>query len=107
MVLFSNEKTETKKTFTFSLSVTQAKTNTVNPKQTNSFQQQPNPKKFIRPTLTLGNAPDTAQMNAKVREMIKEALQSDGVEEIFKLGDEAETEQDIFEQAENFKRNRP
>lgn len=46
-------------------------------------------------------------MNAKVREMIKEALQSDGVEEIFKLGDEAETEQDIFEQAENFKRNRP
>ena len=46
--------------------------------------------------LTKGNAPDTAQMNAKVREMIKEALQSDGVEEIFKLGDEAETEQDIF-----------
>lgn len=46
--------------------------------------------------LTKGNAPDTAQMNAKVREMIKEALESDGVEEIFKLGDEAETEQDIF-----------
>jgi type I restriction enzyme R subunit len=37
--------------------------------------------------LTKGNAPDTAQMNAKVREMIKEALQSDGVEEIFKLGE--------------------
>ncbi|NBB23418.1 HsdR family type I site-specific deoxyribonuclease [Runella sp. CRIBMP] len=48
--------------------------------------------------LTKGNAPDTAQMNAKVRELIKEALQSDGVEEIFKLGDEAETEQDIFDE---------
>lgn len=48
--------------------------------------------------LTKGNAPDTAQMNAKVREMIKDALQSDGVEEIFKLGDEAETEQDIFDE---------
>lgn len=48
--------------------------------------------------LTRGNAPDTAQMNAKVREMIKDALQSDGVEEIFKLGDEAETEQDIFDE---------
>jgi type I restriction enzyme R subunit len=48
--------------------------------------------------LTKGLAPDTAQMNAKVREMIKEALQSEGVEEIFKLGDEAETEQDIFDE---------
>lgn len=48
--------------------------------------------------LTKGNAPDTAQMNARVREMIKGALQSDGVEEIFKLGDEAETEQDIFDE---------
>ena len=48
--------------------------------------------------LTKGNAPDTAQMNAKVREMIKEALQSEGVEEIFKLGDEAETQQDIFDE---------
>lgn len=47
--------------------------------------------------LTKGNAPDTAQMNAKVREMIKDALQSDGVEEIFKLGDESETEQDLFD----------
>ncbi|WP_040521991.1 type I restriction endonuclease subunit R [Aliiglaciecola lipolytica] len=36
--------------------------------------------------LTKGNAPDTAQMNAKVREMITEALKADGVEEIFKLG---------------------
>lgn len=48
--------------------------------------------------LTKGNAPDTAQMNAKVREMIKEALQSEGVEEIFKLGEEEETEQDIFDE---------
>jgi len=48
--------------------------------------------------LTKGNAPDTSQMNAKVREMIKDALQSDGVEEIFKLGEEAETEQDIFDE---------
>ena len=48
--------------------------------------------------LTKGNAPDTAQMNAKVREMIKEALQSDGVQEIFKLGEKEETEQDIFDE---------
>ncbi len=48
--------------------------------------------------LTKGNAPDTAQMNAKVREMIKDALESDGVQEIFKLGDEAETEQNLFDE---------
>ncbi len=48
--------------------------------------------------LTKGDAPDTAQMNAKVREMIKDALQSDGVQEIFKLGNEEETEQDIFDE---------
>ncbi len=48
--------------------------------------------------LTRGNAPDTAQMNARVREMIKDALQSDGVEEIFKLGNEDETEQDLFDE---------
>ena len=47
--------------------------------------------------LTKGDAPDTAQMNAKVREMIAEALQSDGVEEIFKLGEDSATEIDIFE----------
>lgn len=46
--------------------------------------------------LTRGDAPDIAQMNAKVREMIKDALESDGIQEIFKLGDETETEQDIF-----------
>tara|TARA_R110002072_G_scaffold127647_1_gene265051 strand:- start:5749 stop:8904 length:3156 start_codon:yes stop_codon:yes gene_type:complete len=48
--------------------------------------------------LTKGDAPDTAQMNAKVREMIKNALQSDGVEEIFKMGEENVTEQDIFDE---------
>ncbi|MFZ6723415.1 type I restriction endonuclease subunit R [Undibacterium sp. Ji49W] len=48
--------------------------------------------------LTKGNAPDTAQMNVKVREMIKDALQSDGVQEIFKLGDDNETEQDLFDE---------
>ncbi|MCW5516926.1 type I restriction endonuclease subunit R [Muriicola sp. Z0-33] len=47
--------------------------------------------------LTKGNAPDTAQMNAKVREMIKNALASDGVEEIFKLGEGDSTEYDIFD----------
>jgi len=47
--------------------------------------------------LTKGNAPDTAQMNARVREMIKEALQSDGVEEIFKMGEDHSKEVDIFD----------
>ncbi|KAA6328477.1 Type-1 restriction enzyme R protein, partial [termite gut metagenome] len=48
--------------------------------------------------LTKGDAPDTAQMNARVREMIKGALASDGVEEIFKMGDENESEQDLFDE---------
>tara|TARA_R110000850_G_scaffold218852_3_gene344460 strand:+ start:54949 stop:58101 length:3153 start_codon:yes stop_codon:yes gene_type:complete len=48
--------------------------------------------------LTKGTAPDTAQMNAKVSEMIKNALQSDGVEEIFKMGEETEKEQDLFDE---------
>ncbi|UOY08229.1 type I restriction endonuclease subunit R [Muricauda sp. SCSIO 64092] len=48
--------------------------------------------------LTKGDAPDTAQMNAKVREMIKDALQSDGVDEIFKMGEDTEKEQDIFDE---------
>jgi len=47
--------------------------------------------------ITKGNAPDISQMNAKVREMIKEALASDGVEEIFKLGEETESQVDIFD----------
>lgn len=48
--------------------------------------------------LTKGSAPDTAQMNARVREMIKDALESDGVQEIFKLGDETQSEQDLFDE---------
>lgn len=48
--------------------------------------------------LTRGDAPDTAQMNAKVKEMISEALKSDGVEEIFKLGSEDEAQVDIFDE---------
>lgn len=47
--------------------------------------------------LTKGEAPDTAQMNAKVQEMIKEAIESEGVEEIFKLGEEQQKEVDIFD----------
>ncbi|MEL0630097.1 HsdR family type I site-specific deoxyribonuclease [Psychromonas aquatilis] len=46
--------------------------------------------------LSTGEVPDAAQMNAKVREMLSEALQSDGVEEIFKLGNESGGEIDIF-----------
>ncbi|MDA0882154.1 MAG: DUF3387 domain-containing protein, partial [Bacteroidetes bacterium] len=46
--------------------------------------------------LTKGGAPDIAQMNAKVRDMISEAIKSDGVEEIFKLGEDDATEIDIF-----------
>ena len=48
--------------------------------------------------LTKGNVPDTAQMNARVREMIKEALQSDGVEEIFKMGEHKGGEVDLFDE---------
>ena len=47
--------------------------------------------------LTRGDAPDTAQMNARVREMMSEALKSDGVEEIFRLGDEDANEIDLFD----------
>ena len=48
--------------------------------------------------LTKGGAPDVAQMNAKVRAMIEEALKSDGVEEIFKLGDGDAKEVDLFDE---------
>ena len=47
--------------------------------------------------LTKGEAPDTAQMNDRVRQMIQEALISDGVEEIFKLDkDNPKNNADIF-----------
>ncbi len=48
--------------------------------------------------LTKGQAPDTIQMNTKVKEMITQALKSDGVEEIFKLGSEDEAQVDIFDE---------
>ncbi|MGY0149059.1 type I restriction endonuclease subunit R [Edwardsiella tarda] len=47
--------------------------------------------------LTKGDAPDTAQMNQRVREMIAEALRADGVEAIFTLGDSAAESIDIFD----------
>ncbi len=47
--------------------------------------------------LTKGDAPDTAQMNAKVKEMMKNALESYDVEEIFKMGEEESNEQDLFD----------
>jgi type I restriction enzyme R subunit len=46
--------------------------------------------------LTKGDAPDTAQMNQRVQAMVQAALRSDGVEEVFKLGEEAVTQVDIF-----------
>ncbi|WP_151943890.1 type I restriction endonuclease subunit R [Aliarcobacter butzleri] len=48
--------------------------------------------------LTKGEAPDTASMNKKVAQMIEEALKSEGVEEIFKLGSEDEGKIDIFDE---------
>ncbi len=46
--------------------------------------------------LTKGDAPDISQMNARVRAMIEEALLSDGVEEIYKLGEDSAGTVDIF-----------
>lgn len=36
--------------------------------------------------LTTGGAPDIAQMNAKVKQMLEGAIQSDGIEELFETG---------------------
>lgn len=53
--------------------------------------------KAIIHKLTIGEAPDTAQMNDKVRLMIQEALMSEGVEEIFKLDkNDPKDNKDIF-----------
>lgn len=53
--------------------------------------------KAIIHKLTPGEAPDTAQMNERVRQMIHEALISEGVEEIFKLDkNNPENTVDIF-----------
>lgn len=38
--------------------------------------------------LTKQDAPDAAKMNDKVREMVEEAIKSDGIEEVFKIGEE-------------------
>lgn len=47
--------------------------------------------------LTKGEAPDTTQMNARVSRMVEEAIQADGVTEIFTIEKETERlEQDIF-----------
>ncbi|MFX4241662.1 type I restriction endonuclease subunit R [Aliarcobacter butzleri] len=48
--------------------------------------------------LTKGEAPDTAQMNKKVAQMIEEAIKSEDVEEIFKLGSNEESKIDIFDE---------
>tara|TARA_R110002049_G_scaffold273474_1_gene451227 strand:+ start:6478 stop:9732 length:3255 start_codon:yes stop_codon:yes gene_type:complete len=48
--------------------------------------------------ITTGGAPDVEQMNRKVRDLVKDALISDGVEEIFKLGDNSGGEIDIFDE---------
>jgi type I restriction enzyme R subunit len=45
--------------------------------------------------LTKGDAPDIAQMNARVKEMIADAIQADGVEALFEAGTHIE-EVDIF-----------
>jgi type I restriction enzyme R subunit len=47
--------------------------------------------------IATGGAPDVDQMNTRVRELVKDALLSDGVEEIFKLGDDSDGEIDIFD----------
>ena len=44
--------------------------------------------------LTKGDAPDIAQMNARVREMLEGAIQSDGIEELFETGKQINV--DIF-----------
>ncbi|MBD5478779.1 MAG: type I restriction endonuclease subunit R [Lachnospiraceae bacterium] len=44
--------------------------------------------------LTKGEAPDTSQMNAKVRKLLDEAIQSDGIEELFETGKHIDV--DIF-----------
>ncbi|HZK71561.1 MAG TPA: HsdR family type I site-specific deoxyribonuclease, partial [Clostridia bacterium] len=53
--------------------------------------------KSIIHKLTIGEAPDTSQMNEKVRWMIQEALISEGVEEIFKLEtNDSKNNEDLF-----------
>lgn len=42
--------------------------------------------------LTKGDAPDISQMNARVRQMVEEAIKSDGIEELFDTGKHVETD---------------
>lgn len=50
--------------------------------------------------LNKGNAPDTAEMNERVREMLEEAIKSTGVEEIYIEGqDVGQIEEDLFDEA--------
>ncbi len=46
--------------------------------------------------LTKGTAPDASQMNEKVKAMIQDAIESEGVDEIFKLGEDEAQEVDLF-----------
>ena len=52
--------------------------------------------KSIVVKLTKGEAPDTAQMNAKVAKLVEEAIISEGVAEIFKLDDNKANAIDLF-----------
>lgn len=52
--------------------------------------------KSIVVKLTKGEAPDTAQMNARVARMVEEAIISEGVEEISKLDDNKANSIDLF-----------
>lgn len=47
--------------------------------------------------MTKGDAPDVTEMNAKVRKLVENALQSDGVEEIVKIVENANGTLDIFD----------
>jgi len=47
--------------------------------------------------ITTRGAPDVEQMNSRVRELVKDALLSDGVEEILKLGEDSNSRIDIFD----------
>lgn len=47
--------------------------------------------------MTRGTAPDITQMNDRVRRMIEAALQSNGVEEIYKMGDEQQSQINLFD----------
>ena len=44
-----------------------------------------------------GGAPDIEQMNSRVRDLVRHALLSEGVEEIFKLGEDTNSKIDIFD----------